>query len=294
MSAFVRFWGTRGSIPTPGHGTRVYGGNTSCVELRFGDVLVICDGGTGLRELGLDLLDRVGDQALEAHLFFSHTHWDHIQGFPFFGPAYRPSTRLHVWDVEPGDDRVYRLLCGQMRHDYFPVSFADLGAEIESRHFQAHRTSLDGVAVTAHVQEHPGTSFGFAFEHDGKKIVYATDNELDRLLVDGKAALERPDARRLCPPAVVDFVSGAELLIADGQYTDDEYVAKRGWGHARASTLVDLALQAGVKQLAIFHHDPAHSDADVDRIVRSCRQRAERLGGELVVFAAREGVELKV
>ena len=127
MAAFVRFWGTRGSIPTPGHKTRKYGGNTSCVEVRFDDALFICDGGTGLRELGVDLLAR-SNESVEAHMFFSHTHWDHIQGFPFFMPAYAKENSLYVYDVTKDDNRVHRLLLGQMRSDYFPVSFSDLGS----------------------------------------------------------------------------------------------------------------------------------------------------------------------
>ena len=133
--AFVRFWGTRGSIPTPGHKTRRFGGNTSCVEIRVGDLELVCDGGTGLRELGLDLLQR-GRQKIEAHFFFSHMHWDHIQGFPFFVPAYGPDSELFVYETSAGDDRVQKLLHGQMRSEYFPVEFGDLGARITARHFE--------------------------------------------------------------------------------------------------------------------------------------------------------------
>lgn len=290
----MKFWGTRGSIPTPGHATRRFGGNTSCVEVRVDGQLFICDGGTGLRELGLELVARSAGTPIEAHLLFSHTHWDHIQGFPFFSPAYVASTALYVYDVEPHDDRVHRLLRGQMRHDYFPVSFSDLGASIHSANLDGGSKTIAGVRVSAFEQRHPGRSFAYSLEREGKKVVYATDNELDMLVAAPEAIARYPDARRLCPPEFVRFAAGADLLIADGQYTDEEYPQKVGWGHSRATTLVDLALAAGVRQLAIFHHDPMHADDEIDAIVMQCRARADRFGGKLVVFAAREGMELRL
>lgn len=290
---FVRFWGTRGSIPTPGHKTKRYGGNTSCVEIRVGDRLLICDGGTGLRELGLDLLAR-DKPRLEAHLFFSHMHWDHIQGFPFFLPAYAPSSDLYVYEVEKGEDRVQRLLHGQMRSEYFPVTFKDLGARIVGSSFEHGVTEFDGIRVSCIEQTHPGRSFAYAFEIGGKKIVYSTDNELDLTIENREEADRDLSTLRRLPDAFTRFVDGADLLIADGQYTEAEYPKKIGWGHARANTVVDLALQAGVKQCAIFHHDPMHSDEFVEEIVREGRERAAQRNGKLSVFGAREGLEPKV
>jgi len=290
---FVRFWGTRGSIPTPGHKTRRYGGNTSCVEIRVGELLLICDGGTGLRELGLDLAAR-GQGRLEAHLFFSHMHWDHIQGFPFFVPAYAPSNDLYVYEAAPGDDRVQRLLHGQMRSEYFPVTFADLGAKILGRHFESGTTRIGDVTVRCLEQKHPGRSFAYAFEVEGRKIVYATDSELDLLLADPDAVVRDPDELRRLPDNLVSFCQDADLLIADGQYTDEEYPNKVGWGHARANTVADLARQAGVKQCAFFHHDPMQSDELVDDKVRLATTRLENAASGTIVFGAREGLEIKI
>ncbi|HLV19705.1 MAG TPA: MBL fold metallo-hydrolase [Polyangiaceae bacterium] len=293
MATFVRFWGTRGSIPTPGNKTRKYGGNTSCIELRIDETLFVCDGGTGLRELGLSLAER-GHDPIEAHMFFSHTHWDHIQGFPFFVPAYSPSTQLHVYDVSADDDRVHRLLLGQMQSDYFPVSFSDLGSRILSRNFEHQKTVIDGVTVSFFEQQHPGRSFAYAFEKGGTKVVYATDNELDLTLLNPAEVARDPECLRRAPEDFIRFVAGADLLIADGQYTDEEYAQKIGWGHARARTVVDLAITAGVKQCAIFHHDPMHSDDVVEDKIDDCRARARRFGSNLSVFGAREGLELKL
>ena len=292
MPTFVKFWGTRGSIPTPGHKTRRYGGNTSCVEVRVDDRLFICDGGTGLRELGVDLAAR--SDRVEAHLFFSHTHWDHIQGFPFFTPAYSPKSELHVYDVLPNDDRVQRLLLGQMHSEYFPVSFGDLGSTIRFSNLADRDKSIDGVTVGHLEQTHPGRSFAYSFAKDGRKVVYATDSELDLTIQNRDEADKDLAVQRRLPKEVVAFASGADLLIADGQYTEQEYPKKVGWGHARATTLVDLAIQAGVKQLAIYHHDPMHSDEFVDGLVDVCRNRVSAAGSNLVVFGAREGVELKL
>jgi len=294
MNIFVQFWGTRGSIPTPGHQTRKYGGNTSCVELRFGETLIICDGGTGIRELGMDLTSR-SSKPIEAHLFFSHMHWDHIQGFPFFVPAYAPANRINVYETSPGERRIEHLLHGQMQLDYFPVGFGDLGSQILTRHLDEQgSTTIGPIRVRCLEQVHPGRSFAYSFECDGKKIVYATDSEVDLTLANRDRIDDHPDEVRQCPKELLEFVEGADLLIADGQYTDEEYPQKVGWGHPRANTVVDLALQADVAQCAVFHHDPLHADLMVDAIVDRGRLRVQQAGASLVLFGAREGLELKL
>lgn len=290
---FVKFWGTRGSIPTPGFRTRKYGGNTSCIELRVDGTLFICDGGTGLRELGADLMKRDGGPIV-AHMFFSHPHWDHIQGFPFFQPAYQKDNTFYIYGTRRGDRRIFGLLSGQMRSDYFPVSFSELGAIIVASDLEEREGVIDDVTIQAFEQHHPGTSFAFSFEKTGRKVVYATDNEVDLTLLNAEEVLADDAALRRVPDAYLDLIRGADLLIADGQYSDHEYPAKQGWGHARATTIVDAAVQAGVRQLAIYHHDPMHSDDDVDALIDVCRRRALARGSKLSVFGAREGLELRI
>lgn len=289
---FVRFWGTRGSIPTPGPRTRRYGGNTSCVEVRVDDTLLIFDAGTGMRELGVHLL-RTRPRDLTIHLFLSHPHWDHIQGFPFFGPAYVNTTTLYVYGPK-GDDKNYQLLSGQMSNAYFPVRFSDLGANIVSRSFAGASVKAGDVKVTSFGQKHPGGSMGFRVDHGEKAVVFATDSELDQVITDQALVKRKPDALRELPNDLVEAISGADLLIADAQYTDQEYGTKIGWGHPRATTVVDFAVQGQVRQLALTHHDPMHSDRDVDLMVLECQERAESHGAELEVFGAREGVTLKI
>jgi phosphoribosyl 1,2-cyclic phosphodiesterase len=289
---FVKFWGTRGSLPTPGSKTRRFGGNTACVELRVDDTLLICDAGTGIRELGLEVMRR-NKGSITGHLFFSHAHWDHIQGFPFFTPLYPAGNTFYVYGRHAGDDRFFRLLSGQMDSaDYFPVSFSELGAQILPKYLADQDGEVDGVKVRWIEQPHP--SLAYSFEKGGAKVVFATDSEIDRLLPNRDEVQNDLEAPRQIPSDLVEFARGADLLITDGQYTEAEYPARVGWGHARVTTATDFAIQAGVKQMALFHHDPMHSDADVDRMVATCRARAQRFGSDVFIFGAREGVELGI
>ncbi|MBL93045.1 MAG: MBL fold metallo-hydrolase [Myxococcales bacterium] len=293
MGFYVKFWGTRGSIPTPGYSTQKYGGNTSCVEVRVDDQIYICDGGTGLRELGEDILRRQ-NHPKSFHMFFSHSHWDHIQGFPFFSPAYIPAYKLVVYGTDEGDSRIHDLLSGQMSSDYFPVDFSELQGQIVSDFIGKGGRELEGVKVDYFGQKHPGDSWAFSFVKDGSKVVYATDSEIDLLLPNKDKVNDNLDAPRQVPADLVEFVRGADLLVADGQYSDEEYRTKEGWGHPRATTVVDLALQANVSQLAIFHHDPMHTDDMVEKKIAQCQERVDRVGGKLRIFGAREGVELRL
>lgn len=294
MSFYVKFWGVRGSIPTPGPSTSRYGGNTPCVEVRVRDTRFVCDGGTGIRGLGEQLLHEAKGQPISLHLLLSHAHWDHIQGFPFFAPIYRPNTELTVYGAREGDTRMYRLLNGQMQSDYFPVQFNDLGASIVPGHLGAGTRIVEGVEVSALPVNHPGGCMAFSFSYDGRKVVYATDHELDLVLENPEAAAADPRARRRPPAELVAFCKGADLLICDGQYTDAEYPAHVGWGHSRATTATDLAVLAGVDRLALFHHDPMQTDEDVDRKVALCRERVDWEDAPARIFGAREGMQLKI
>ena len=292
---FVKFWGVRGSIPTPEHSSRIYGGNTSCVEVRTDNGLFILDAGTGIRRLGADLMGR-GLNNLNINFLFSHPHWDHIQGFPFFTPAYVPGTTLNVYDVG-SDHRIAELLSGQMSSGYFPVDFKDLGGNVQPKQLEEGKQTIDGVTVSYLKQVHPGGSYAYRLEAEGKKVIYATDSEIDSHFqsssvpfdVDSNLAKFRP-----IPQRYLDFMVSADLLIADAQYLDEEYTTKVGWGHPRATTVVDMAIQAGVKRLALFHHDPMESDDDVNRKLDLCRARAQHHRCEIDIFAARELVEIKV
>jgi phosphoribosyl 1,2-cyclic phosphodiesterase len=292
MAAYVKFWGTRGSIPTPASWTRVYGGNTTCVEVRFGDTVFICDAGSGIRELGKNLLARQ-PRPLELHLLLTHTHWDHIQGFPFFSPAYVSEIQIRVYGTSAGDTSRHRLLSGQMNSEYFPVSFRQLGAQIVPDHLENGRREVKGVQIRSFPLNHPGGCVGYSFERDGVKIVFATDNELVIHEGDKFPDAAHQGALRKAPPELVEAVRDADLLIADSQYDDAQYLQKVGWGHSSCYSVTDLAIQAGARNLALFHHDPECTDSDLDFKVESCCRRAAARGAKMAIFAARESVELK-
>ena len=255
--------------------------------------MFILDGGSGLRPLGASLLER-GQGAVNAHMLFSHSHWDHIQGFPFFIPAYNPNTTLRVYGTKEGDQDIYDLLSGQMQDKYFPVQFSDLGAKILPDHLNGGKRQIGEVIVDYFDTCHPGGSLAYSLSHGSNKVIYSTDNELDLLLINKEETLRSPDCFRRVPREMIEFMNNADLLIADGQYTEEEYKTKVNWGHPRATTLVDMAFEANIKALAITHHDPMQSDEAVDKKVAECRRRAEQIGYTGSIFAAREGVTLKI
>lgn len=293
----IKFWGTRGSIPTPGRQTEKYGGNTSCVEVRVADKILIFDCGTGLRELGIQFLKEFGGTGIEAHLFLSHTHWDHIQGFPFFMPAFRRGNTFYLYGAAARRESINQLLSGQMQPEYFPARLDDMEA---SFHYRAFRDVVDlGGDLKVEIAElyHPGTSYGFALTYQGFKIVYATDNELNaglKLMRERDFSSGWLDPAFTLRPHLLPFFQGADLMIADCQYTDDEYYTKVGWGHASTSAVAEVACRADVKRLALFHHEPMHADRVVDVMVGEVKRYIQHRERPIEVIGAREGMVLKI
>jgi CheY-like chemotaxis protein/phosphoribosyl 1,2-cyclic phosphodiesterase len=287
----IRFWGTRGSLAKPGPGTVRYGGNTSCVEVVAPDgTLLVLDCGTGAHELGRHLAATAGPRA-RGHLLITHTHWDHIQGFPFFAPLFLPG---HEWDVFAPEGLGRRLedaLAGQMEYAYFPVTLGQLAATIRYHDLAEGRFTLGGVRVTSRYLNHPGIAMGYRLEADGVTVVYATDHEPHsphQPDVGGPAGSRTPPVHRE-DQRHVEFLAGADLVIHDTQYTLAEYQGKVGWGHTPAERAVDFAVAAGARRLALFHHDPLRDDPAVDRVLAACRERAVAAGAALEVLAAAEG-----
>ncbi len=284
----IRFWGTRGSIPAPGPQTQRYGGNTACTELRIGSQIVIVDAGTGIRELGNSLLQEFRDRPIEAHLFIGHTHWDHIQGFPFFTPFYLSKNRFKVYGVHGTTQGFGEVLGGLMQPSYFPVSMKEMGSPPQVVELAGEPLALDQATVATHYLNHPGVTVGFRFQTQGWTVSYISDHEpYSKLNAKGEfSAKEDEDVAR--------FVSGSDLLICEAQYTDEEYQYKRSWGHSTFTDVLGLALKARVKRLALFHHDPTHTDQMMDRYVDQCREAVAKEGGPLVCFAAQEGMILSL
>jgi phosphoribosyl 1,2-cyclic phosphodiesterase len=294
MAMIVKFWGVRGSIPTTAQWARVFGGNTPCVEVRCDDAVFICDAGTGIRELGRDLARR-SPAPKAAHLFLSHLHLDHIQGLPFFLAAV-PDLRVHVYGVSDDDTSRKRLLSGELGAEFFPQNSSVPRASLTFDHLEEDARNVSGVRVKSFPLQHPGGCHGFSFECDGRKVVYASDVDLEAGPAGAQERTATSDVMTLrpVPRALLNAARGADLLIVDGQYNDPQYRAHMGSGHSSCLTATDLAIQADVKNLALFHHDPDDRDADVEAKVKLCLARAAKLGAELPIFAAREGVALKL
>jgi phosphoribosyl 1,2-cyclic phosphodiesterase len=267
----IRFWGVRGSIASPGPETAGVGGNTSCVEVRCGNERIVLDAGTGLRNLGNALVAEGAPVSLT--LLLSHFHWDHIQGLPFFVPAYLPQTKLTI--VGSGGDRatLRDKLSRQMTEPHFPVQLDDLAAQMTYREARAgRRFDVGEVAVRVARVNHPGGAFAYRIEHGGHSLVYATDTE-HYACVD---------------PALRALALGADVLVYDAQYTPEEYQAKVGWGHSTYAAGAEVARSAGVGRLVLFHHDPQRSDEGV----ASVEKAAQALFPSTV--AAREGMTLTI
>lgn len=282
----VRFWGVRGSIPAPGPETVRYGGNTSCVEVRVAGQVLILDSGTGIRPLGLSLMSEFKDKPIEGHILIGHTHWDHIQGFPFFMPAYLPRNTFHIYSAH-GVARSFDLIFReQMGQNYFPIETGDMAARMEFVHVNGP-FKAGAVRVETTFSNHPGVNIAYRFHHGGKSLVYLTDHE------NFQVQLQRSDEFSAKQDRIVeDFCRGADLLICDAQYGDEDYKMKRGWGHSRWRDTLQLGLAARVKRLALFHHEPVRTDDEIDAVVAECGRIIKAQGSPLECFAARERQEV--
>jgi phosphoribosyl 1,2-cyclic phosphodiesterase len=276
MARFVaKFWGVRGSIPSPSPDTVHFGGNTACVEIRCGDELIVLDMGTGLRALG----DALGARTVQGSFLLSHYHWDHIQGLPFFGPAYNPGCTFDVYGATRLGRTVRDWLSGQMVAPYFPVPLEVLRARLrwhEVKH--GDERAIGPVRVKVRELHHPNGVMAYRLEHEGRSLVYATDHE------QGSPASDR---------AVRELAAGAHVLVYDAMYSEDEYRGvgappKIGWGHSTWQTAVAVARAGKVKTLLLFHHEPNRSDASLRQILAQARAQHPD------TVAAREGDELEI
>ncbi len=267
----IRFWGARGSIAAPGKNTIKYGGNTSCVEVRCGSNIIIFDAGTGIRELGKHLLK---DMPVKADIFISHVHWDHIQGFPFFSPAYTKGNSFNIYGLE--QINIEKVLKSQMSNPNFPISVDDMSANIEFHNLITNdRVTLNNITIDYKQLNHPNTVIAFKVSYNGKSMVYATDTEHYNHI----------------DPELYKLSKDSDVLIYDAQYIPEEYdgrigVSKIGWGHSTWKAGVKIAKAANIKQLVLFHHDPSHSDAFIDKIKDEAQKSFHN------TIAAYEGLEI--
>lgn len=291
----LRFWGTRGSLPTPGRLTEKFGGNTTCLELRYEDTIIVIDAGSGIRPLGEAWLQEFGNNPVCAHIFFTHVHWDHIQGFPFFIPAYIPGNQFTIYGRKDENGSVWDLLSGQMQGAYFPIPIDAMQAEWSFQE-ATPEYKVGGITVRTMQLPHPGGCLGYRLEAPGGTFVLATDSELDQIALNKEQVQKNHLLPRKYEPELLDFFRGADVLVIDCQYTDADYQAKRGWGHNSIATVVDLAKQVQPEMLVLCHHDPQSTDQKVMRIVSDTNQRFQGQGcvAQPLVLAARERMTLRV
>jgi phosphoribosyl 1,2-cyclic phosphodiesterase/CheY-like chemotaxis protein len=294
---FFRFWGVRGSVPVPGPSTVRYGGNTSCIELRVAGEIIILDSGTGIRALGDELIREFQEQPLSLSLLISHSHWDHVQGFPFFQPAYEARNQIRVFGFEGAREGLAGIFSGQMESPYFPIGLGQLPSHVVFEELKRMEFSIGRVPVQAAFVNHPGICVGYRIQAGETAIVFVPDHEpfLRKLIASRPEKKVEEDATEFArreDERFIEFVRKADVLILDAQYDEVEYRTHVGWGHCCVEDTVELAIRAGVRRLFLFHHDPSHDDAKMDAMLRSARALVAARGSSLQVDLASEGLKV--
>jgi phosphoribosyl 1,2-cyclic phosphodiesterase len=276
---FIRCWGARGSIPVSGRQYLHYGCNTTCLEIRTKtDEILIIDAGSGIRELGNFLLK---ENRHDFTILLTHAHWDHILGFPFFKPIYSGKTRINIWGCLLAQTSLKEMLSRTMAPPNFPVNFDAIRAHISYQDTCIESYQLGSMIITPIALSHPNEGCGYKFEENGKCFVFLTDNELG-FQHDGGHKYQ----------TYRDFCRGADILIHDAEYNEEEYKKTRGWGHSVFNDALKLAMEAGVKKLGLFHHNQERFDAEINAMVDDCRKIIAQNGTNLECFAVAQGTEL--
>lgn len=294
--SYLRFWGVRGSYAAPQKTHLGVGGNTSCVEIRSGDHLLVCDGGTGIIPLGEHLVAE--DELSEMLVVFTHYHWDHICGLPFFVPAFSPSWKIKFFGPGETAEDIENRLSNQMKAPYFPVETETWMADIEYLNPANNGVDHGPINVRFHNVHHPGVTYGYRITVGDKKIVYVSDNEIDFLKSsiehrydefdeEEHQLLERIENEERS--AELDAIRDCDILIHDAQYTPHDYEKKRGWGHSCYVDAVNFAIDANVKALYLYHHDPTYDDEKIDAIYSDCMQIISERKSSMMCHIAREG-----
>lgn len=294
----IHFRGVRGSIPSPGPDTSQFGGNTPCIEVRVKDEpLMILDAGTGIRKLGMEIMQ---DQSVnEIYIFFSHTHWDHIQGLPFFIPLFSPKYRIRLYGPVHYSKNLEEILSQQMEYTYFPVRVQELAADLSFHDItETELTVGNSIKVITKYVNHPVVCLAYKIIHNGKAFAYVTDHEPYRNLFADGSESDREEGKLVAQEqteALVEFLEGVDVLVVDAQYTPDEYKTKVGWGHSSVDDAYQLAKDSGVGQAVLFHHDPDRTDADLQKILSKLQDRSwSPTSGTVPVRLAKENLIIEL
>jgi phosphoribosyl 1,2-cyclic phosphodiesterase len=292
----LKFWGTRGSISVPGPGTLCYGGNTTCVEVRADGEIIVLDAGSGIRSLGVALEREFQSQPIKLSLLVTHAHWDHIQGLPFFALAYEKKNEIRVRGYDGVDTSFGEIMAEPMKAPFFPIAMRELSAKIDITKLTEMEFSVGKVQVRAKFVNHPGVCAGYRLFTTAGSIAFLPDHEPYRFLHSARANHMTPEQVKKTATeertSLVEFLKNSDILILDAQYTDAEYETHVGWGHGSVSSAVSLALDAEVRRLLLFHHDPSHDDTQIDAMVDDARRLSRDSGKDVEVDGAREAEEL--
>ena len=290
----LKFWGVRGSIATPGPETVIYGGNTSCVEVRVGGEIIILDSGTGIRKLGLSLVEEFKERPIRLSVLMTHAHWDHVLGFPFFQPAYHPRNEMTIYGYEGARMGLQNTFSSQMESPNFPITMRQMPGHIAFRELKEMSFRIGPIGVKAHFLNHPGVCVGYRLFTPGGSISYLPDVELCQQLRTRWRTAPGPKFRTVPEEDrdTLEFIRGSDVLILDSQYDADEYEKHAGWGHSCFEDSVTFAMEGGVRRLFMFHHDPDHSDEKISLMEAQAREMAQRAHSPLIIEAAREGCEV--
>src|ERR1044071_4016476 len=295
--ARIKFWGTRGSIAVPSPETLRYGGDTTCMELRADGEIIVLDAGSGIRPLGIALDREFQGRPIKLSLLITHAHWDHIQGFPFFKPAYDSKNEIRIFGFDGAGATFREIMTEPMKSPFFPITMRELSARTDINKLNEMKFSLGKLDIHAAFVNHPGVCVGYRIFTSSGSVAFLPDHEPYEFFLHSARGkqLSPEEAKEIAAEQraeLVQFLRGSDILILDSQYTDQEYETHIGWGHGSISSAVSLALEAEVQTLLLFHHDPSHDDEMVDTMVESARELGMKSRRHLEVAGAQQGTEI--